>query len=220
MRTNPTITSALVICIFALVSLSLSCCPEKAAAQNHGSPAYTPPPDQKIYLRPGPRERSIGVTVTNSNVPGLPHNLDYLKQTIETLEDSGYEVPDAPARADIQVRVTAKYTQVDNSKAVTGEVGGRAAAGAVLGALGGLAVGGGGRGAAEGAAGGAVYGAASGATTPPVLRYLTLEFDVSSGRRGSQTGRVTRDITNLDMELEDFIDGTIADYLAGAFPKR
>jgi outer membrane lipoprotein SlyB len=174
-----------------------------------------------MYFRIGPKERSIGVTATNFNVPGLPYDINYLRQTIETLEEIGYEVPDTAAEAAVQVRVTAKYTQVDNSQAVAGEVGGRAAAGAVLGALTGLALGGGGRGAAQGAAGGAVFGAATGAAaTPPVLRYITLEFNVSSRKGGSRVGQVTKDITNLDVGMEQFIDATIAEYLEAAFPKR
>ena len=162
----------------------------------------------------------MGVSVTNFNFPGLPHDLNYLKQTIELLEDFGYEVPDNAAQAAVQVRVTAKYAQVDNSQAVAKEVGGKTATGAVLGALTGLALGGGGRGAAEGAAGGAAYGVASGSTAPPVLRYLTVEFDISSKRGGTQTGRITKDITNIDMGPEQFIDAVIADYLEAALSKK
>jgi len=220
MRTSRMIKSAVIPCIFALVSSFLSCCPAIAVAQNANPPASGPPPDQMIYFRTGPKEKSVGVTITNFNVPGLPYNLSYLRQTIEALEDMGYEVPETPARAAVQVHVTAKYTEVDNSKAVANEVGGKAVAGAVLGALTGLALGGGGRGAAGGAAGGAALGAASGSTAPPVLRYLTLEFNVSSRRGGSQIGQVTKDITNLDMGMEEFIDAAIADYVEAAFPKK
>ena len=220
MRTSRTIKSAVVPFIIALVSLSLSCCPVTVMAQGANPPAYSPPPDQTIYFRTGPKERSVGVTVTNFNVPGLPYNLTYLRQTIEALEDIGYEVPETPASAAVQVSVTAKYTEVDNSKAVANEVGGKAVAGAVLGALTGLALGGRGRGAALGAAGGAAFGVASGSSTPQVLRYLTLEFNVSSRKGGSQIGQVTKDITDLDIGMEEFIDAAIADYLEAAFPKR
>ena len=125
--------------------------PAKPAAR---PPAYTPPPDQTVYFRTGPKDRTIGVTASNFNVPGLPADLNYFRQTDEALEDLGYDVPNNPARAAVKVHVTVKYTQVDNSQAVAHEVGGKTAAGAVLGALTGLVVGGG-RGAAEGAAGGA-----------------------------------------------------------------
>ena len=187
----------------------------KAAA-----PAYTPPPDQMIYFRTGPKEKSIGVTASNVNVPGLAPNLNYLKQTIEALEDAGYEVPENPARAAVQVRVTVTYNQVDNSQAVAHETGGKAVAGAILGALGGLAAGGGGQGAAQGAAGGAAYGVSSGAATPRLVKYLTFDFDISSKKGGTQTGRVTKDITNIEMRPEEFIDAAIADYVEVSFPKK
>jgi len=230
MRTKRTITSSLVFCLFALFFICASC-PATASAQTDWGtqqpaaktakpPAYSPPPDQMVYFRPGAKEGSVGVSVTNFNFPGLPHDLNYLKQTIELLEDFGYEVPDNAAQAAVQVRVTAKYAQVDNSQAVAKEVGGKTATGAVLGALTGLALGGGGRGAAEGAAGGAAYGVASGSTAPPVLRYLTVEFDISSKRGGTQTGRITKDITNVDMGPEQFIDAVIADYLEAALSKK
>jgi outer membrane lipoprotein SlyB len=230
MKKNSSIKAALVPCILAVAFISLLCFlattqaqtdwgtqPAKPAAK---APAYTPPPDLMIYFRTGPKEKSIGVQVTNDNFPGLPRNLNYLKETIQYMEDNGYEVPDNPARAAIQVRVTAKYNQVDNSQTVAKQAGGRAAAGAVLGALSGLALGGGGQGAAQGAAGGAAAGAASGSDTPLVIKYLTLEFDISSSKGGTQTGQVTKDITNIDVRPEQFIDNTIADYLDAAFPKK
>jgi hypothetical protein len=220
MKNNSSIKSALVPCILAAMFISLSCFPATTEAQTAKTPAYTPPPDVNIYFRTGPKEKSLNVTATNFNYPGLPSNLNYLKQTDEMLEDIGYVEADNPALAAVQVRVTAKYTQVDNSKAVANEVGGRAATGAILGVLGGLASGGGGRGAAEGAAGGAAYGAASGATTPAVLRYLTLEFEISSKRGGTQTGRITKDLASTEMGPEEFIDAVIADYLEAALPKK
>ena len=230
MKKNSSIKSAVVPCILAVAFISLSCFPATTEAQNdRGSqtakpaaktPAYTPPPDLKIYFRTGPREKSINVTATNSNYPGLPSNLNYLKQTDEMLEDNGYVPADDPARAAVQVHVTAKYTQVDNSQTVANEVGGKAVTGAILGALGGLITGGGGQGAAQGAAGGATYGAASGATTPAVLRYLTLEFEISSKKGGTQTGRVTRNLAETEMGPEEFIDAVIADYLEASLPKR
>jgi len=118
------------------------------------------------------------------------------------------------------VRVTAKYNQVDNSLTVAKQTGNKAVVGAVFGALSGLALGGGGQGAAQGAAGGAAAGAASGSDTPLVVKYLTLEFDISSSKGGTQTGQVTKDITNIDVGPEQFIDNTIADYLDAAFPKK
>lgn len=219
MKKNSSIKSALVPCILAAVFVSLSCFPATTEAQT-AKPAYTPPPDQMVYIRVGPKETSVNVTATNFNVPGLPHNLTYLKDTDETLDNIGYDVADDPARAPIQIRVTAKYTQVDNSQTVANQAGGRAVAGAILGALGGLASGGGGQGAAQGAAGGATYGAASGATTPAVLKYLTLEFEISSKRGGTQTGRVTKDISDPEIRLNEFIDGTIGAYIEAALPKK
>jgi len=112
------------------------------------------------------------------------------------------------------------YTQVDNSQTVAHDVGSKAVTGAILGALGGLVSGGGGQGAAQGAAGGATYGAASGAATPTALRYLTLEFEISSKRGGTQTGRVTRNLAETDMGPQEFIDAVIADYLEASLPKR
>jgi len=53
-----------------------------------------------------------------------------------------------------------------------------------------------------------------------VLRYLTLEFEISSKAGGVQTGQVTKDISDPTLRLEEFIDGAIADYLEAAFPKR
>jgi outer membrane lipoprotein SlyB len=230
MKKSSSIKAALVPCILAVAFISLLCFPATIRAQTDWGaqsdkpaakpPAYTPPPDLMIYFRTGPREKSIGVQVTNVNFPGLPHNLNYLRQTVEYLEDNGYEVPDSPTRADVKVRVTAKYNQVDNSQAVAKEAGGRAIAGAVLGVLGGLASGGGGQGAAQGAAGGAAAGVASGSATPGLVKYLTLEFDISSSKGGTQTGQVTKDITDIDMRPEEFIDATIADYLDAAFPKK
>jgi outer membrane lipoprotein SlyB len=230
MKKSSSIKAALVPCILAVAFISLLCFPATAQAQADlgtqpakpaaKAPAYTPPPDLMIYFRTGPRENSIGVQVANFNVPGLPHNLNYLRQTVEALEEIGYEVPESPARAAVQVRVTAKYNQVDNSQAVAKEAGGRAVAGAVLGVLGGLAAGGGGQGAAQGAAGGAAAGVASGSATPGLVKYLTLEFDISSSKGGTQTGQVTKDITNIDMRPEEFIDATIADYLEVSFPKK
>lgn len=164
MKKNSSIKSALVPCILSVAFISLSCFPATTEAQNdRGSQsskpaakttAYTPPPDLKIYFRTGPREKSVNVTATNVNYPGLPYNLNYLKQTDEMLEDNGYVEADDPARAAVQVHVTATYTQVDNSQAVANDVGGKAVTGAILGALGGLITGGGGQGAAQGAAGG------------------------------------------------------------------
>jgi outer membrane lipoprotein SlyB len=230
MKKNSSIKAALVPCILAAALISLLCFPATTHAQAGSGaqsgksaakpPAYTPPPDLMIYFRTGPREKSIGVQVTNDNVPGLPRNLNYLKQTVEYLEDNGYEVPENPARAAVQVRVTAKYNQVDNSQRVAKETGARAVTGAVLGVLGGLASGGGGQGAAQGAAGGAAAGAASGSDTPLVVKYLTLEFEISSSKGGTQTGQVTKDMTNIDLRPDEFIDVTIAEYLDAAFPKK
>ena len=230
MKNNSTIKSALVPCILAVAFISLACFSATTEAQTDwGSqqakpaaktPAYTPPPDLKIYFRTGPKEKSVNVTAANSNYPGLPNNLNYLKQTDEMLEDNGYVSADDPARAAIQVHVTAVYTQVDNSQTVAHDVGSKAVTGAILGALGGLVSGGGGQGAAQGAAGGATYGAASGAATPTALRYLTLEFEISSKRGGTQTGRVTRNLAETDMGPQEFIDAVIADYLEASLPKR
>ncbi len=235
MKRNSSIKSVLVPCILAFLFVCFSCLAATTEAQTDwGSkqskttaaapapaPAYTPPPDQMLYFRAGPKERSIGVTATNVNVPGLAPNLNYLKQTIEALEDAGYEVPENPARAAVQVRVNVTYNQVDNTPVVAHEAGGKAVAGAVLGALGGLLAGGGGQGAAQGAAGGAVYGASSAAATTPVLvKYLTFDFDISSKKGGAQTGRVTKDITNTDMKTEQYIDAAIADYLEASLPKK
>ncbi len=231
MKRNSSIRSVLVPCILALLFISLSCLPATTEAQTDwgskpskttaAAPAYTPPPDQMIYFRTGPKERSIGVTASNVNVPGLAPNLNYLKQTIEALEDAGYEVPENPARAAVQVRVNVTYNQVDNTPAVAHEAGSKAVAGALLGAIGGLVAGGGGQGAAQGAAGGAAYGLSSGAAvTPTVVKYLTFDFDISSKRGGTQTGRVTKDISNTDMKPEQYIDAAIADYLEASLPKK
>lgn len=230
MKKTSTIKSALVSCVIAVVFISLSYFPATTDAQTDSgtqpakpaakAPVYTPPPDQMIHFRTGPKEKSVNVTATNFNVPGLPHNLSYLKQTAEVLKDIGYVLADSPDHAAIQVRVTAKYTQVDNSQAVVNAENKRAAVGAVVGALEGLAAGGGERGAAEGAAAGASYGLASGSNTPTVLRYLTLEFDISSRRGGTQTGRVTKDIPNPELIMEEFIDTAIADYIEAALPKK
>jgi len=231
MKKSSSIKAALVPCILAAAFISLLCLPATSHAQaSFGTqsdkpaakqpPAYTPPPDLMIYFRSGPKEKSIGLQVTNDNFPGLPRNLNYLKETIQYMEDNGYDVPANPARAAIQVRVTAKYNQVDNSQTVAKQTGNKAVVGAVFGALSGLALGGGGQGAAQGAAGGAAAGAASGSDTPLVVKYLTLEFDISSSKGGTQTGQVTKDITNIDVRPEQFIDNTIADYLDAAFPKK
>ncbi len=227
MKKNSSIKAALVPCILAAAFISLLCFPATIQAQTDRdaqpaakAPAYTPPPDVMIYFRTGPKEKTIGIQVTNVNVPGLPRNLNYLKETVQYMEDNGYEVPDNPAHAAVQVRVTAKYNQVDNSQTVAKQTGSKAVVGAVFGALSGLASGGGGQGAAQGAAGGAAAGAASGADTPLVVKYLTLEFDISSSRGGTQTGQVTKDITNIDVRPEEFIDNTIADYLDAALPKK
>jgi hypothetical protein len=230
MTKNASIKLASVPCMLALMFVSLACCPVPAVAQTDWGvqpakpaarpPAYTPPPDQMIYFRTGHKEKAIGVTATNFNVPGLPVNLNYFRQTDELIEDLGYDIPDNPAHAPVQVRVTVKYTQVDNSQAAVNEVGGKTAAGAVLGALTGLVVGGG-RGAAEGAAGGAAVGLTAGSTTPPVLKYLTLEFEVSSRTGGRQVGQITKDITDPpNMGMEEFIDAVVADYLEAALPKK
>ncbi len=230
MKKNGFIRSSLVPCVLALVLISLPSFPATSQAQTDwGSqpakpaarpPAYTPPPDQTVYFRTGPKDRTIGVTASNFNVPGLPADLNYFRQTDEALEDLGYDVPDNPARAAVKVHVTVKYTQVDNSQAVAHEVGGKTAAGAVLGALTGLVVGGG-RGAAEGAAGGAAVGLASGAATSPVLKYLTFEFEFSSRTGARQVGQITKDITDPPtMGMEEFIDAVIADYVEAAFPKK
>jgi hypothetical protein len=230
MKKNSSIKSALVPCIVAVAFISLSYFPESIEAQTDRgtqsakpaakAQAYTPPPDQMIYFRPGPKEKSVNITANNFNIPGLPHDLSYLKQTDEALEDMGYVLADNSDRSAIQVRVTAKYTQVDNSQAVANEMDQRAAVGAVLGALEGLAAGGGERGAAEGATAGASSGMARGSNTPPVLRYLTLEFDISSRRGGTQAGRVTKDIADPQLILEEFIDAAIADYIGAALPKK
>jgi outer membrane lipoprotein SlyB len=172
-----------------------------------------------IYFRPGAKERTVGVSVTNANFPGLPVNLRYLKQTDELLEDLGYTLPDNPSMGAVQVHVTANYTLVDNSQAIANEMGGKTVAGAALGALTGFIVGGG-RGAADGAAGGAAVGLASGTTTPPAVKYLTVGFNIYSKRGGTQTGQITKDISNIDMGPEQFIDAVIADYLEAALAKR
>lgn len=230
MKKNPSINSVLAPCILAAVFISLSCVPATIEAQTDWgkqsakpaakAPAYTPPPDQTIYLRTGPKEKSVAITATNFNVPGLPSKLTYFKDTDGTVEDMGYVWADDPARAAIQIRVTAKYTQVDNRQAAANAVGSKAAAGAILGALGGLASGGGGRGAGQGAAGGASDVLSGGSDTPTVLKYLTLEFDISSKSGGTQTGRVTKDISDPEIRLEEFIDGAIAAYVEAALPKK
>lgn len=160
MKKNSSIKAALVPCILAAAFISLLCFPATIQAQTDRdaqpaakAPAYTPPPDVMIYFRTGPKEKTIGIQVTNVNVPGLPRNLNYLKETVQYMEDNGYEVPDNPAHAAVQVRVTAKYNQVDNSQTVAKQTGSKAVVGAVFGALSGLASGGGGQGAAQGAAG-------------------------------------------------------------------
>jgi len=220
-----------VLFILVVVSISLLCCPATAMAQQDwggkqpqtsqpARPAYTPPPDAMIYFRCGPKEKTVDVQAVNFNVPGLPANLNYLRSTDEALEGIGYVLADRSTRVAIMVRVTAKYNEVDNSKAVANEAGGKAVGGAVLGVLGALAGGGGGRDVAAGAAGGAAYGLASGTANAPVLRYLTLEFEISSKAGGVQTGRVTKDITDPTLRLEEFIDGSIADYLEAALPKK
>lgn len=217
MNRNRIFTSALFFtCAFALL---LTCLLSAAPAAAAG-PAYVQPPDQMVYFRPGPREVTISVKAVNSNFPGLPYNLNYLKQTIEMLQGIGYEVPNNAALAAVQVRATVKYTQVDNRQAVSNEVGSKVVGGAILGALSGLAGGGGGQGAAEGAAGGAAYGVASGAQTPPVLRYVTVQFEISSKKSGSQIGQVTKDVTSIEMGPAEMIDAIIADYLQAAFPAR
>ncbi len=231
MKMNFSIRSVSVLCILALVFISVSCCPATTEAQTdwgtqqtkpavQARPAYTPPPDLMIYFKCGRKEKTVAVTAANFNVPGLPAHLNYLKYTDEALADAGYELADSSARHAIDVRVTARCNEVDNSKAVANEMGNNAAAGAVLGVLGAFAGGGGGREAAQGAAGGAAYGLASGTANAPVLRYLTLEFEISSKAGGVQTGQVTKDITDPTLILEEFIDGAIADYLEAAFPKK
>jgi len=230
MKKNSSIKSALVPCILAVLFISLSCVPATVEAQTdrggqQSKPAakaqpYTPPPDQMIYVRTGPKDKTVAVTATNFNVPGLPPNLTYFKDTDETLENIGYDTADNPARAAIQIRVTAKYTQVDPGQ-VAGQAAGKAATGAILGALGGLISGGGGQGAAQGAAGGAAYGVTGGSGTPTGLKYLTLEFEVSSKRGGTQTGRVTKDISDPAItSLAEFIDSTIGAYIEAALPKK
>ena len=71
-----------------------------------------------------------------------------------------------------------------------------------------------------GATAGASYGLASQTTTPTEFRYLTLEFDISSKRGGTQTGLVTKDIPNHALILGEFIDAAIADYIEAALPKK
>jgi hypothetical protein len=223
--------SVAVLCIPVLMFISLSCCPATTEAQSDwgsqparqakpAAPAYTPPPDRMIYFKCGPKEKTVCVTATNLNVPGLPPSLNYLKYTDEALDGIGYALTSSSARHAVDVRVTVKYIEVDNSKAVANEMGTKAAAGAVLGVLGALAGGGGGRDAAQGAAGGAADGLASGTANAPVLRFLTLEFEISSKAGGTQTGQVTKDITDPPSIMEEFIDGAIADYLEATFPKR
>ena len=230
MKKDHSIKSTLVPYIIAVVLISLSyfSATTKAQTDEGTQPAkpaveaqtYTPPPDQMVYFKPGPKEKSVNVTATNCDVPGLPHNLNSLKRTDQALEDMGYVPADNPAHSAIQVRVTAKYTQVDNRQAVANDVRNRAAVGTVLGAMEGLAAGGGESGAAQGAAAGASYGLSSGSSTPTVLRYLTLEFDISSRSGGTQTSRVTKDVPNPELILEEFIDAAIADYIEAALPKQ
>jgi hypothetical protein len=225
MKKNYSIKSALVPCILGVVFISLSCFPASIEAQTDrgaqsAKQAYTPPPDQMIYVRTGPRDKSVSVTATNFNVPGLPSKLTYFKDTDETLENIGYISADNPASAAIQIRVTAKYTQVDNSQAAANAAGGKVVTGAILGVLGGLASGGGGRGAGQGAAGGAADAMAGGSATPTVIKYLTLEFDISSKRGGTQIGRVTKDISDPEIRLEEFIDGAIGAYIEAALPNK
>jgi outer membrane lipoprotein SlyB len=213
--------SAIVLtpCIFALF-LAFLYCPAKVEAQQPAKPAYAPPPDLKIYFRPGPKERSISVTATNSNVPGVPANLTYLKQTYEMFEDIGFDIADNPNRAAIQVRATVSYNQVDNSQKVANTAGARAVTGAVAGALGGLMSGFSGRGIADSAAGGATAGAASAADQPLVQKYLTIDFEISSKKRDVQVGRVTKDITTNEMGPQELIDALIADYLEASLPGK
>ena len=208
--------------ILALLFFSLSGCatPTAHPPQVDAKPVYTPPPDQLIYFKCGKKERSVSVRATSENVPGVSHNLKYLKYTDVSLGAGGYRLIDNPSRAAIKVRVIAKYNQVDNSQAVANEVGSKVATGAVVGILNALAGGGGGNDAAQGAAGGAADALASGSTTPPLLKYLTLEFEISSKAGGTETGRTTKDITNCNMTIEEFIDGAIGDYLEAALPQR
>jgi outer membrane lipoprotein SlyB len=231
MKKSSSIKAALVPCILAVAFISLSCLPATAVAQYETdsqpakraaakAPAFTPPPDLMIYFRTGPKEKTIGVTVTNVNFPGLPRNLTYLKQTIEALEDLGYDVPENSARAAVQVHVNAKYNLVDNSQKVANDTGNKVVTGAILGVLGGLVGGGGGQGAAQGAAGGAADALQNQAATSGIVKYLTLEFDISSSKGGTQTGQVTKDFTNTDMSTDKYIDAAIADYLEASFPKK
>ncbi len=235
MNKNSAIRSVRFPCTIALLALSLTWGPASVQAQpdwgtqssksaKPAAPVYTPPPDRMIYFKSGPKERTVAVTASNVNVPGLPAELKYFKATDEALDGSGYDMCDTSARHAIDVRVTAKYNEVDNRKAASNAVGTKAVTGAVLGVLGALASGGGGgaaaQGAASGAAGGAADGVANGAVPPPVLRYITLEFEISSKTGGVQTGQVTKDVSDPSLRLEEFVDNAVADYLEAAFPKK
>ncbi len=233
MKENSAIRSVRFLCILVLLAVSFALCPAVARAQvdwgtqpakpaKQAAPAYTPPPDRMIYFKCGPREKTVAVAAVNVNVPGLPPELNYLKSTDEALGDNGYDLCDMSARHAIDVRVNAKYNEVDNSKAVAHQAGAKVATGAVLGVLGALASGGGGRDVGQGAAGGAAYGLADATATPtsPVTRYVTLEFEISSKAGGLQTGQVTKDISDPSLRLEEFLDGAIADYLEASLPKR
>ncbi len=207
----------LVLLFFSLPGCATPTAPPPQAA---AKPVYTPPPDQLIYFKCGRKERSVSVRATSENVPGVSHSLKYLKYTDVSLGAGGYRLVDDPAHAAIKVRVIAKYNQVDNSQAVANELGSKVAAGTISGLLNAIAGGGGGNEAAQGAAGGAADALASGTTTPSLLKYLTLEFEISSKAGGTETGRTTKDITDCTMPIEEFIDGAIGDYLEAALPQK
>ncbi|MGO9413789.1 MAG: hypothetical protein ACLP51_01435, partial [Syntrophobacteraceae bacterium] len=93
MKKSSSIKAALVPCILAAAFISLLCFPATTQADRDAqpaakAPAYTPPPDLMIYFRTGPKEKTIGLQVTNDNFPGLPRNLNYLKETIQYMEDN------------------------------------------------------------------------------------------------------------------------------------
>ncbi|MGA2227363.1 MAG: hypothetical protein ABSH41_23250, partial [Syntrophobacteraceae bacterium] len=63
-------------------------------------------------------------------------------------------------------------------------------------------------------------GLSSGTAAPTVVKYLTFDFNISNKKGVTQTGRVTKDISNIDMRPEEFIDAAIADYVEASFPKK
>jgi len=109
------------------------------------SQPYTPPPDQMIYVRTGPKDKTVAVTapISMSRLP--PNSLILRTPTRRWKTSATIRRQPRPRRyPDPRYR---KVTQVDPP--VAGQAAGKAATGAILGALGGLISGGGGQGAAQ-----------------------------------------------------------------------